>query len=149
MRVYLEEAAGAEILTLRMILETLTCSFSKSVGKSNNKHFLLFIYIDNFSLRLETEEWISDRPSAADNNVAGTLCVCLDDGQKITEIFVFFPTRSWALLLVSTLYVSLAPSELTATAHGPDGASGRRLPFYNIQNSPFPESKPNSEPIYR
>jgi hypothetical protein len=64
LRVYLEEAAGAEILTLRMILETF--SFSKAGRKSNNKHFLLFIYIDSFSLRLETEEWISGRPSAAD-----------------------------------------------------------------------------------
>jgi hypothetical protein len=89
LRVYLEEAAGAEILTLRMILET--CSFPKAVRKSNNKHFVLFISIDNFSPRLETEEWISDMPSAADCKVAGIVCVCLVDRQKITELFLFFP----------------------------------------------------------
>jgi len=89
LRVYLEKAAGAEILTLRMTLET--CSFSKAVRKSNNKHFVLFTYIDSFSLRLETEEWISDRPSAADCEVAGAVCVCSADGQKIIEIFLFFP----------------------------------------------------------
>ena len=136
LRVCLEEAAGAEILTLRMILET--CSFSKAVCKSKSRHFVLFIYIDSFSLRLETEEWISDRSSAVECKVVGTVCVCvcLVDGQKITKLSLFF-SHGLRLSRVSTEFLSLASSELAATARGPL----RCL-------LPHPQSQPNSEPFY-
>jgi hypothetical protein len=79
LRVYLEEAAGAEILTLRTILET--CSFSKAVTQIQQQALcVIYIYISTFFFPAprKPEDWISDRPSAADRRVAGSpLCVCV------------------------------------------------------------------------